>query len=85
MSKTSQIVLGIAVVAVVALGGLYYWHTMNLQAQPENPEVTTLPTGSDSSDSAIEQDLASIDAQIKEVEDDTDSADASVSTAVSPQ
>ncbi len=84
MSQTSKIVLAIAVVAVVLLGGFYYWNVMRSSAPaPENPEVTTLPTGSDSSDTAIDEDLASIDAQLDAVSDDNASANDSVNAAVS--
>lgn len=82
MSKKSFLVLGIVVVAALVAGGFYYWHTMQAPVQPENPEVTTLPSGNDSSDTAIDQDLAAIDSQIQAVGDDNKSADASVSTAV---
>jgi hypothetical protein len=85
MSKKTYLVLGIVVIAALLLGGFYYWNATQQTVQPENPEVSTLPSGSDTSDSAIDQDLAAIDAQIQAVGDDTDSADASVATAVAPQ
>ena len=82
MSQKATIGIGIAVVAALLLGGGYYWYSMQQQAQPASPEVTTLPTWSDSSDTAIDQDLAAIDTQIQAVSEDTANADSSVSTAV---
>jgi hypothetical protein len=81
MSKTSQIVLGVAALAVIALGA-YYWHARETKEAPgPSTENTTLPTGSSASDSSIEKDLTSIDAQILEARTDTASARASVDAA----
>ena len=85
MSQKATIGVGIAVVAALLIGGGYYWYSMHQQPQPANPEVTTLPSGSDTSDTAIDQDLAAIDSQIQAVSDDNANASASVNTAVSPQ
>jgi outer membrane murein-binding lipoprotein Lpp len=84
MSKKSKIVLGCAGIAVLLLGGFYYWNSMRSVA-PENPEVSTLPTGENTSDDSLDTDLAAIDAQIQAVGSDTASANDSVNAAVSPQ
>jgi uncharacterized protein HemX len=84
MSQTSKLVLGIAVLLVIALGAYFYWHQQQAResSTASNPsEVTTLPTGSSTSDTSIEQDLSAIDAQIKSAHDDTASASASVDAA----
>ena len=81
MSQTSKIVLGIAVLLVLALGAYYYWQQQEASKVPNANEVTTLPTGSNASDSSIEQDLSAIDAQLKAAGDDTTAAHASVNTA----
>ncbi len=84
MSLTSKIVLGLAILAVVLLGGFYYWHSTQPKASPtatSNEEVTTLPSGSKSDDASIEQDFSSIDAQLQGVQSDNSDVNASVNAA----
>jgi uncharacterized protein HemX len=83
MSQTSKLVLGIAVLLVIALGAYYYWHSQQAsQVTASNPtEVTTLPSGSSTSDTSIEQDLSSIDSQIKASNDDNANVHTSVTAA----
>jgi hypothetical protein len=86
MSQTAKIVLGIAIVAVILLAAFYYWHVAKAPtASPAvaNPEVSTLPSGSSTSDAAIQEDLTAIDAQLQSVHQDNTDASASVQTAVS--
>ncbi len=86
MSQTSKIVLGIAVVAVVLAGGFYFWYQQQ-GAQSEGTtsasaaNVTTLPSGTATTNTSIDQDLSAIDAQIKAVGNDNASAKTSVDAA----
>ena len=85
MSKTSKIVLGVAVLAVLLLGGFYYWQTMQKNAALSGTqgaaEVTTLPSGASTNDAAIEKDLTSVDAQLAGVASDNTDTHTSVSAA----
>lgn len=82
MSKNSKIVLGVVALAIIALGA-YYWHQNETAGNtaPNSEEVTTLPSGTNTSDSSIEQDLNSIDAQIQAARNDSADASASVDAA----
>lgn len=86
MSQTSKIVIGIAVAAVVLAGAYYYWQTTQSGTRDTQAteEVTTLPTGTNSSDTSLDTDINAIDSQIQAVGTDNANVDASVS-AVSPQ
>ncbi len=86
MSQTSKIVLGIAVAAVVLAGAYYYWQqTESKTAQTQGTEeITTLPSGTNSSDTSLDTDINAIDSQIQAVGTDNANVSASVS-AVSPQ
>ncbi|MEK7602030.1 MAG: hypothetical protein AAB472_00895 [Patescibacteria group bacterium] len=83
MSKNTKIVLGI-LAAVVILGGCYaYWqYRESTRSGAEQTEVTTLPSGTDQSDTALESDLGSIDAQINAVGSDNADAKASIQDVV---
>jgi len=85
MSQTSKIVLGIAVVAVVLIGGFYYWHQnqKNNDSATNSQEVTNLPSGSKTDDASLEQDFSSVDTQLQGVASDNADAKASVNAAVS--
>lgn len=68
--------------AVILLGGFFYWQmTSPFMPGAESTEVTTLPSGQNTDDSSINEDLASIDAQIQAVSADNASAGESVNTA----
>jgi hypothetical protein len=75
MSQTAKIVIGVIVVLVIA-GGIWYWS----QGSWGN---SALPSGSDTSDAALDQDMNSINANIQEVNTDSADADASVDAAES--
>ena len=83
MSQTTKIVFGIAVAVVVLGGGYAYMHRPESQLRPENPEVTTLPSGTDKSDTALDADLRAIDSQLSAVGVDSANLKASVSAAQS--
>ncbi len=86
MSKTFKMVLVIAVVLIVA-AGLYYWFMnpggseilppsdMNSATQSS----ATLPSGNDTSNVSLTQDMKAIDAQMNSFVSDDASVDASVS------
>jgi uncharacterized protein HemX len=86
MSQTTKTVLGIAIVAVVLAGAYYYWHqhsatTSASTSSASAADVTTLPSGSSTTNASIEQDLSSIDAQIQAANTDNAAAGASVNAA----
>jgi hypothetical protein len=83
MSKTTKLVLGIVIAAMVLGGGYAYWQSSQTAAMPESPEVTTLPSGTDKSDGALDADLKAIDSQLKDVGTDATNLSASVSAAQS--
>lgn len=85
MSQTSKITLGIFAVVVILLGGFFYWQMTNTSSTDENAETTALPSGQATDDSSLEEDLASIDAQIQAVGSDNSSAGESIDAGVSPQ
>lgn len=93
MSGTVKIIIWI-VVAVVVLGGLYYWYTGSQSASPvtsssenvsQESGPPTLPSGSDTSDSALEQDLSGLDTQMAAMSADTASIDSGLSDKQVPQ
>ena len=80
MSHNSKLVLGIAVAVIVLLGGYAYWQSAQSVSAPESAEeVTSLPSGTDTTDGALDSDMVAVDAQLKAV--DSDNAD--VTTSIS--
>jgi hypothetical protein len=80
MTTTTKSVLGIIVVAVVALVGVYAYRAHQMVAT-ESPTGTGLPTAAtDTSDTAIDQDTAAIDAQLKATSDDDATVDQGIQT-----
>ncbi len=78
MSQTTKLVLGIAIAVMVIGSGYAYWKRSAEKAEsPSAEEVTTLPSGSDTSDAALDTDIKAIDTQIQAV--GTDNADVSTS------
>lgn len=77
-------------VAVVVIGGIYYWYQNGRQPLPteeapvqtatttESMGIPTLPSGTDTSDAALEQDLASIGAEVTAMDADATSIDQSL-------
>ena len=84
MSQTTKLVLGIAVAALVFGGGYAYWNSKETSetAMPGSPEVTSLPSGSATTDNALDTDLQTIDAQLNQVDKDNASAKATISSSV---
>ncbi len=89
MSQTSKIVLASAV-AVVVLGGAYYfWQMQEAKTGTEqttgtnsdSPETTTLPSGSSTSDASLTMDMGAIGTQIHSVGTDNGAASQSVNAA----
>lgn len=82
MSQTMKLVLGIVIAVMVLASGYLYWQHKMMQTSAGTPsEVTTLPSGNDTSDEALDKDLGSIDTQIQGVSSDNADVSASV-TAV---
>lgn len=86
MTSTGKIIIG-AVIAVLVLAGAYYWYTTQMQPASSTSqttaagETTTLPSGANTSDAALSQDLNSIDTQMQGVSSDNANVSASVSAA----
>ncbi|MES2134887.1 MAG: hypothetical protein V4449_01435 [Patescibacteria group bacterium] len=92
MSGNIKVAIGVVLVAVV-IGGLYYWYSSTKsdvapavvadQTATPAPTGPTLPSGSDTSDTALGQDVASVDADVSAMTSDTASIDSGMNdTAV---
>jgi len=83
MSQTSKIVLAVAVGAIVLAGAYYYWHQTQetVSTTGTNEEVTTLPSGTNTSDTSLDTDISAVDSQIQSVGTDNASVSQSVSAA----
>jgi hypothetical protein len=73
------------VVALVVLGGLYYYFVMRHPAPTLQPETgqngatqPALASGSDTSDAGLQQDLAGMDTQMSAMNSDTADIDSSM-------
>ena len=90
MTHTGKIVSALLVVAVL-VGGAYYWFYLRTGASEQalmqqGPQATTtLPSGSNTSDTALQQDAASIDAQLKGLDSDSTNVDQTVSAHAAAQ
>ncbi|CAN5750871.1 hypothetical protein BH11PAT2_BH11PAT2_01630 [soil metagenome] len=81
MTTTTKSVLGIVAVAVLVLGGVYAYRAHDMAAVSANADGTGLPTSAtDTSDSAIEQDSAAIDAQLQATNQDNAAVDEGIQT-----
>lgn len=78
MSKTSKTILGIVILVIVLALAIIFWRREQAQAPTGAEEVTELPTGSETTDEALDEDLSSIDAQLQGVADDNANVSASV-------
>ena len=80
MSHTTKLVLGIAVAVIVLGGGYAYWQNTKEVGTPTSmEEVTSLPSGTDTTDQALDSDMTAVDAQLKAVGTDN----ANVTTSIS--
>ena len=95
MQSALKITLWILVVIVVA-GGIYYWYQnarSNAPAAPTPVATSTgngapasvLPSGSDTSDAALNQDLSGMDTQLSAMSADTASIDSGMNDQPIPQ
>ena len=87
----------IVIVALVVIGGAYYWYQGGAMpwgnepteygADSERAAATsdTLPTGSDASDNALDQDAAAIEAQLDAFDSDNASVDAGLGDVAGEQ
>lgn len=84
ISQTTKLILGLAVVIVLFASGYAYYHAHEeiVAAGPASPEVTTLPSGSDLSNAALDTDIQAVDSQMTEVQKDNANTKASIQTAV---
>jgi hypothetical protein len=77
MTKAQKIGIGVAAAAVVALLGAFALRHGEVQAPTEDEILTTSPN--DTSDQALENDAAAIDAQLSGLATDTATIDQSIS------
>lgn len=87
MQSVGKIILWI-VIAILVLGGIYYWYTKGGAQTPSTSTPTasqsdsnttgavTLPSGADTSDAALSQDLNAIDGQSAVMASDSSAIDA---------
>ena len=92
MNTTGKVIVGIIVVIVIAAGGYYWYSSMHTNANVTQTNSTTgtasetvsgaavspLPAGSNTSDTALTQDTAAIDAQMNTLNTDNTQASQSV-------
>lgn len=82
MSQTTKLVLGIAIAVMVLGSGYAYWKNSAEKAESTSAEeVTTLPSGTDTSDPALDKDMSAIDTQIQAVGTDNTDVSTSVTAA----
>lgn len=84
MPANVKVTLGLIVLAAV-IGGGYYWYSSSKSAPAPVavnedasgiPPAHTLPSGSDTSDEALSEDVASVDADVGAMSSDTAAIDA---------
>lgn len=80
-------VIGILVLAAAAYYGYQWYQTSNGMQGPAvfKEEPATLPSGTSTSDSSLQEDTAAIDAQLKGLDSDTASADATIKESAQVQ
>ena len=82
MSTTNKTVLGIVIVAVIALIAAFALrtHAPSQNAAAANANTDSLPTAAtDTSDTALQQDSAAIDMQLNGLDSDTATVDQGIS------
>ena len=84
MTTTSKTVLGIGIVAVLLLIGIYAFR-MNSSSTDQVSSDSMLPSGSNTSDAALDQDTASIDADLTAVADDSATVNEGIETHAQAQ
>lgn len=83
MNQNTNTIIAVIVVILVA-GGLYYWYAVRSVATPmsgngtEQSDTTALPSGSDTSDAALTQDMTSINGNIQASNSDSAAVDQGV-------
>lgn len=84
MSQSTKLVLGIAVAVLVLGGGYAYWNSKELSetAMPGSPEVSTLPSGTATTDTALDTDLQAVDSQLNLVDKDNANTKSSIDSTV---
>ncbi len=83
MNATMKSGVIVVIVAVLA-AGYYYWYTTHAsQDATMQSDSTALPTGSNSSDAALEQDLSSIGTNMQATSADSTAVNASVDAQAS--
>ena len=84
MSQSTKLVLGVAVAVLVLGGGYAYWNSKELSetAMPGSPEVSTLPSGTATTDTALDTDLQAVDAQLQLVDKDNANTKSSIDSTV---
>jgi hypothetical protein len=71
MSTTAKVLIGIVVLVLIGAG--IYYYTKTPAAAPAN--TAELPSGSDTSDAALDKDMQSMDAQMSAFSQDNASID----------
>lgn len=78
MSSISKIIIALVVIALV-IGGFSLLRSSDAVAPTvEQSDTTELPSGTSTSDESLDQDLATIDANLKTTETDTSALDAGI-------
>ena len=90
MSTTLKTVLGVIILALVA-AGIYFGIQWNESGKSDtgtavfSSEPATLPSGTSTTDDSLAKDAAAIDAELKGLDVDNASADASISESATVQ
>ncbi len=79
MTSTTKVVLGIIVIIVLGIAVLFWTRNPGTPETTATDDSTALPSGSDTSDAALEQDQAAIGASLDQANSDSAQADQSVS------
>ena len=89
MSSTSRNLIVVVIVVLAALGAWYWYQSIQSSwsgvgtTAGSGTDSTALPSGSDTSDQGLSEDMASIGTNIQTVDSDSAAADTSVNEASS--